>query len=165
MAYNKDLPPAGATPVASRAYLERELTKIQLEFGRVNELVNGLVAALAAGGVASLYLWSDSLVMDDPGTGIMRANDVQLQSTTQFAVSALSATNAASPFGILDPGDVVVVVNETADVQEVYTLDAVPVLNNDTWWLFDVTHQTGQANNPATGAIMSFIWFPISEIT
>ena len=165
MAYDKDAPPVQASATASRAYLERELTKIQLEFNRVNELVNGLVAALAAGGVASLYIWDDSLVMDDPGDGNMRANDVQLQSATEFAVAKLSATNAESPFGILDPGDVIVVVNETADVQEVYTLDVVPVLNNDAWWLFTVTHQTGQANNPAAGAIMSFIWFPISEIT
>ena len=165
MAYDKDLPPVNATPVASRAYLERELTKIQLEFARVNELLNGLVAALSAGGVATLYLWDDSLVMDNPGDGNMRANDVQLQSTTQFAVAALSFTNSTSPFAILDPGDTIVVTNETADVQEVYSLDAEPVLNNDEWWLFTVTHVTGQANNPAAGAIMSFIWYPVSEIT
>ena len=163
MAYDKDLPPVGANPVASRAYLERELQKVSLEFGRVNELVDALIAALRSGGITTLYLWNDSLVVGDPGSGNVAGNDVLLPGVTIFSVSTETLTAQFPPFGALDAGDLVVVVNETADVQEIYSLDNQPVFNT-TWWQFDVTHVSGQANNPIAGAIMSFIWFPVAEI-
>ena len=163
MPYEKDLPPVGATPVASRAYLERELQKIQLEFTRVNELVDALIAALRAGGISTLFLWNDTLVVGDPGAAQVAGNDILLPNVTIFSVSTETLTAQFPPFGSLDAGDLVVVVNETADVQEIYSLDNQPVFNT-TWWQFDVTHVQGQANNPIAGAIMSFIWFPVAEI-
>ena len=163
MPYDKDLPPVGSTPVASRAYLERELQKISLEFNRVNELLDALISALRSGGIMTLYLWFDSLAVGDPGAGRVAGNNNQLPSVTIFSVSAETLTLQFPPFGALDAGDLVVVVNETADVQEIYSLDNQPVFN-DTWWQFDVTHVSGQNNNPQDGNIMSFIWFPVAEI-
>lgn len=163
MPYDKDLPPVGATPVASRAYLERELQKISLEFGRVNELVDALISALRSGGIMTLFLWNDSLVVGDPGSGNVAGNEILLPNVTIFSVSSETLTAQFPPFGALDAGDLVIVVNETADVQEIYSLDNQPVFNT-TWWQFDVTHVSGQNNNPVDGNIMSFIWFPVAEI-
>ena len=144
-------------------YVTQELRRISTEVARVDSVLRSLLGALASAGISTLYLWNDSLVIADPGPGQMLGNNVTLQSVTEFAVSATTVTDAEPPFQLLDPGDFVVVVNETADVQEIYTLDAAPIFNA-TWWQFDVTHVSGQANNPAAGAIMSFVWFPIAEL-
>ncbi len=162
MAYDKDLPPVGASPVQSRAYLERELEKIRVEITNETARLDNIFSVLQAGGLTTLYFWDDSVVMADPGTGNMRGNNIQLQSVTQFAIHKETITGAEAPFGNLDDTDRMMLRNETAGVANIYDLDAPPV-DNDTWWLFDVTHASGATNNPIDGAIMSVIWFPIND--
>ena len=163
MVYVKDSPPVGATKTEREAYLERELDKLRIDSGQVNELLEALVGALQSGGVWTLFLWDDSQVIDDPGTGNMRGNSNLLPNVTEFAVSATTLTDTQPPYQTLDQGDRIVVVNQSADVQEIYELDETPIFNA-TWWQFNVTHLSGQNNNPTTGDIMTLIWFPVAEI-
>lgn len=144
-------------------YVTQELRRISTEVGRLDNVLRDLIGALISAGIITLYIWDDSLIIADPGTGQMRGNGVQLPTVTEFAVSATTVTAAQPPFQLLDPGDFIVVVNESADVSEIYTLDTNPIFNT-TWWQFNVTHVSGANNNPAAGAIMSFIWFPIAEL-
>jgi len=160
VAYDKDLPPVGASKATETAYLDRELEKIRVEIENEIQRLDNIYEVLRAGGITTLYFWDDSLVMGDPGTGNMRGNNVVLQSVTQFAISKETVTQAEPPFFRLDGNDRMMVRNETANVSEIYDLDAPPV-DNGTWWLFNVTHDTGAANNPLAGSIMAVIWFPI----
>ena len=162
MAYNKDLAPVGATPEQSRAYLDRELEKVRVEIENEIQRVDQIYEVLRASGITTLYTWDDSLVMADPGAGFMRGNNIQLQSVTQFAIHKETITGGEAPFFRLDGTDRLLVRNESANVTELYDLDAGPV-DNDTWWLFNVTHDSGAANNPAAGAIMALVWFPVLD--
>ncbi len=144
-------------------YVTQELERVSLEINRIDSLLSRLVDALISAGITTLFLWNDSTIIADPGSGFVLGNNVQLPSVTIFAVSAETVTLATPPFNLLDAGDRVVVVNESADVQEIYTLDAPPIFQG-TWWEFAVTHVQGGANNPAAGAIISFIWFPVGEL-
>ena len=159
MAYDRDVIPAGGLD-SIRGYLDRELEKIRAFFEVETERLDNIFEILRAGGITTLYTWDDSIVMADPGAGAMRGNNIQLQSVTQFAIHKDTITGAAPPFFRLDGNDRMMVRNESANVSEIYDLDASPI-DNDTWWLFNVTHDAGAANNPLVGAIMAVIWFPI----
>ena len=163
MPYEPTAPPADSTREQSQGYLDRELRRHAQVTNETERLVGALVEALRSAGVSTLYQWDDSTIMADPGAGLVRGNNVLLNQCTQFAVSAETVTQAFPPFGLLDAGDRTVIVNEAADVQELFSLDNSPA-NNVSWWLFDVTLVSGQANNPTAGSLISLIWFPVAEI-
>ena len=143
-------------------YVGQELDRVATELELQTERIDILYEALRAAGVTTLFFWDDSIVMADPGQGMMRGNNIQLQSVTEFAISADTVTQASPPFQRLDDNDRVMIRNDSAGVTEIYNLTAFPVFN-DTWWLFAVAHDQGAANNPIDGAIMSMIWFPVFE--
>lgn len=112
-------------------------------------------------GLEGFWTWSDSTVMADPGAGQMRADDSNISTATQLAISTTDSNgiDVRQVLLLLAANDELLVQDVDSVTVTLFTISAQPT-DNTTWFLVPVTVASGGNNNPRDGDVMELRWYP-----
>ena len=163
--FRREAPPTQQRGASLTSWLARLVSNIEAFAKNISATVDTLRQMRQLTGVTINWQWSDLTdTTVDPGAGMMRGNQINLNVVTQLAVSNTDLfgrlVDGSELKGVL-AGDFFVVAELTRLTWFYYTLDtAITPMDGGAWFQLNLTGVAGASGNPADMDFMENQWLP-----